>query len=216
MAPSASNSAATLSSLVTSATIGLAPILPAAAFNRSLPREAITTSAPSFLASSAVARPIPEGPPTTTTVCPETNIACPRFTPVRRLHMLNRSSRLVLNADARLATAKPRQLPDPGTGRIHVGGDIDVDQIRLIGVDRFANRVANVAGAIDPHAFDAAGPRHRSKIRIVALTRQRIVEVGRKLAPLKVTALQPADRGIGIVVPDHPNHGQIVFDRRTE
>src|SRR5215469_12580330 len=127
MAPSALNSAATLSSLVTSATIGLAPIFPAAAFKRSLLREAITTLAPSFFASSAAARPIPEEPPTTTTVCPESNIAFPRFTPCLASSPVEPISRLVLDADARLATAKARQLPDPCAGGVHVGGDIDVD-----------------------------------------------------------------------------------------
>jgi len=59
-----------LSSLVTSAAIAVTPSFAAAAFRRSGLCEAMMTSAPSLLASSAVARPIPEEPPTTTTFLP--------------------------------------------------------------------------------------------------------------------------------------------------
>ena len=67
-----------LSSLVTSAGIAIASSLSATASSRSTLREAMMTSAPSRLASSAVARPIPEEPPTTTTFLPASNIIFPR------------------------------------------------------------------------------------------------------------------------------------------
>src|SRR5690348_6054670 len=109
-----------------------APIRSAAGVSRSLLRAAITTSAPSCLASSAVARPIPEEPPTTTTVFPSSSITHPsdRSLKLLRLRPLQRSARLIAHADARFALAKSGQFPDAGAGRIDVGGDVDIDQIR--------------------------------------------------------------------------------------
>jgi hypothetical protein len=74
MLPQLRKRSATLSSLVTSVATPVAPIFPATAFNRSALREAITTSAPSLLASSAAARPMPDEPPTTTTFLPASTI----------------------------------------------------------------------------------------------------------------------------------------------
>ena len=71
----------------------------------------------------------------------------------------------------RLALPEAGQFPDAGAGRIDVGGDIDVDQIGLVGGDALADRLGEIAGAVDAHAFDAAGARHRGEIRIVALRR---------------------------------------------
>src|SRR3972149_1586175 len=71
------NSAATLSSLVTSVAIAVAPILSAAACKRSALREAMTTSAPSRLVSSAGARPRRAEPPTTTIFLPASSILSP-------------------------------------------------------------------------------------------------------------------------------------------
>ena len=115
-----------------------------------------------------------------------------------------------------LALPEPGQFPDAGARGIDIGGDIDVDQIGLVGGDALADGLADIAGAVDAHAFDAAGARHRGKIRIVALAGDRIMEVGREFAAAEIAALQPADRGIGVVVPDHPDHGQIIFDRRAQ
>src|SRR5262249_45697484 len=74
---------ATLSSLVTSVAIGVAPHFSATAFKRSALREAITTSAPSFFASTAVARPMPDEPPTTTIFLPVSTIISPGVYPKR-------------------------------------------------------------------------------------------------------------------------------------
>ena len=115
-----------------------------------------------------------------------------------------------------LALPKPGQFPNAGADRIDVGGDIDVDQIGLVGGDALADGLAEIAGAIDAHAFDAAGARHRGEIRIVALAGRGIVEVGRQFAAAEIAALQPADRGVGVIVPDHPDHGQIIFDRGAQ
>src|SRR4029079_11073563 len=79
-----------------------------------------------------------------------------------------------------------------------------------------AGGLAGSAGASGADAFDAAGSRHGGEIRIVTLACRRIVEVGREFAATEVTALQPADRGIGVIVPDHPDHRQIIFDRRSQ
>ena len=110
----------------------------------------------------------------------------------------------------------PGNSQTPGADRIDVGGDIDVDQIGLVGGDALADGLAEIAGAIDAHALDAAGARHRGEIRIVALAGLRIVEIGREFAPAEIAALQTADRGIGVIVPDHPDHGQIIFDRGAQ
>src|SRR6185312_10014078 len=107
-------------------------------------------------------------------------------------------SRLIARADAGLALAEPGQLPDAGTGRVDVGGNVDVDEIGLAGGNALVDRLANIAGAIDAHALDAAGTRHRREIRIVALAGPGIVEIGRKLAAAEIAALQSADRGIGV------------------
>src|ERR1700694_3254843 len=113
------------------------------------------------------------------------------------------SGRLELGSDARLASPEAGELPDAGAARIDIGGDIDVDQIGLVGGDPLADGFAEIAGAIDPHALDAAGSRHRGKIRIVTRAGDRIVEVGGEFAAAEITALQPTDRGIGVIVPDH-------------
>src|SRR5258707_14844602 len=145
-----------LSSLVTSAWIAIALSFSATLSRRSTFRDATMTSAPSRLAISAVARPIPEEPPTTTIFLPASNMRSPRF----------KSGGLIAGADAGLALAEPGQFPDTGAHRIDVGGDIDVDQIGLVGGDALADGFAEIAGAIDAHALDAAGARHRGKIRI--------------------------------------------------
>src|SRR4030088_1997377 len=242
-----------LSSLVTSAGIAMAFNLAAIASRRSTLREARITSAPSRLASSAVASPIPEEPPTTTTFLPVSILLSPRYLVLRFrqfstqhcegrqrrsnpallcrsgllrgachrariratrwLAMTRReyrpelpSRRLVSHPDARLALSKSGKLPNAGAAGIDIGGDIDVDQIGLVGRDAFENGFAEIAGAIDPHAFHAAGARHRGEVRIVARASGWIVEVGGEFAAAEVAALQAADRGIGVVVPDHPDH----------
>src|ERR1700693_4815939 len=116
---------------------------------------------------------------------------------------MRRSGRLKLRSNSRLASPQPWKLPDAGAGGIDVGGDIDVDQIGLVGGDALADGFAEIAGAIDAHTFDTAGTRHRGEIRIVTLAADRIVEVGGEFAAAEITALQAADRSIGVVVPDH-------------
>src|SRR6516162_8576397 len=64
-----------------------------------------------------------------------------------------------------------------------------------------------------PHARDAGRARHRGKVRIVGCAGVGVAEVGRQLATAEIAALQSADRGIGEVVPHHPDDRQIVFDR---
>src|SRR5205085_11132497 len=192
------------SSLVTSAGIAIAFSLSATASRRSTLREAMMTSAPSRFAISAVDRPIPDEPPTTTTFLPLSNMLFP---------LGLRSGRLIAGADAGLALAEPGKLPDAGTSGVDIGGDIDVDQIGLVGTDAVSDRLADIAGTIDPHAFDAAGTRHGGEIRIVALARIGIMEVGRQLPAAEIAALQSPDRGIGVVIPDHPDHREIVFHR---
>src|SRR5215472_10594565 len=97
--------------------------------------------------------------------------ACPAPSQRSRLWRIlpPRSGRLIARANAGLALAKAGKLPHAGTGGIDVGADIDVDKIGLVGRDRFADRLAKVARAIDADALDAAGARHRREIRIVAL-----------------------------------------------
>jgi len=75
--PQRVNSLATLSSLVTSAGIAIAFSLSATASSRATLREAMMTSAPSRFAISAVDRPIPDEPPTTTTFLPLSNMLSP-------------------------------------------------------------------------------------------------------------------------------------------
>src|SRR5262249_15577245 len=147
-------------------------------------REATMTSAPSCLAISAAASPIPDEPPTTTTFLPFNTMLPPQ------------SCRLIACADAGLALAKARQLPYACTSRIDVGGDVDVDQIRLVGGDGLANGIPDIACSINPHPLDAAGARHRREIRIVALAGPGIVEVSRQFSPAEITALQAADRRV--------------------
>src|SRR5438105_5952016 len=79
------------------------------------------------------------------------------------------NSGLIPAADRDLADAKAGQLPDASAARVLVGVDVDVDQVRLVGGDRHAHRVADVAGAVDPHTFDAGRARHRGEIRLVGL-----------------------------------------------
>src|SRR5260221_9274397 len=132
--PQARNSFATLSSLVTSAGIAIAFNLSAAASSRSTFRDAMMTSAPARLAISAVDRPMPEEPPTTTTFFPASSIRFP----------LVRSGGLVAGADARLALSKPGQFPNAGADRIHIGSDIDLDQIGRVGGDALADGLPEI------------------------------------------------------------------------
>ena len=62
--------ASTASSLVTSAATAVTPSCLAAPSSRSPGREAIVTSAPAAFAMAAVAKPMPDEPPTTTTFLP--------------------------------------------------------------------------------------------------------------------------------------------------
>src|SRR5580692_6290920 len=94
--------------------------------------------------------------------------------------------RLKARADAGLALAEPRQFPDAGPDRIDVGGDVNVDQIRLVGRNSLADSLTNIAGAVNTYAFDAAGAGHRREIRAVALTGDGIVEVGRQLPAAEI------------------------------
>src|SRR5207237_3042294 len=130
------NSSATLSSLVTSAGIAFAFSFSATLSRRSTLRDAMMISAPSRFAISAVARPIPEEPPTTTTFLPASNMG---FPPAR-------SGGLKARADAGLALAEPGQFPHPRAGRIDIGGDIDIDQIGLVRGDALADGFAEIAG----------------------------------------------------------------------
>src|SRR5665213_1164482 len=213
--PQARNSSSTLLSSVTSAGIALAPIVPATEFSRSALREAMMTSAPSRVASSAVDRPIPEEPPTTTTFLP-TSIMLSSRSHLLLTYWCARSGRLVAHADPGLALSEPRQFPDAGAAWIDVGSDIDVDQIGLVGGDALAKGLAEIAGPIDPHALYAAGARHRGEVRTVTRAGVGVVEIGRQFAAAEIAALQAADRGVGVIVPDHPDHRQIIFNRRAE
>src|SRR5882757_2416317 len=107
-------------------------------------REAMTTSAPCALASSAVARPMPEEPPITTTFLPASVI------PISVIFLIDdlraaRSTRLEARANAGLALAEARQFPHAGADWIDVGRDINVDQIGLVGGDALADRLTKVA-----------------------------------------------------------------------
>ena len=75
---------------------------------------------------------------------------------------------------------------------------------------------ARSAGAVDGDALDAGRARHGGEVGIVGRAGLRMLEVGRELAAAEIAALQAADRGIGVVVPHHPDHGQLVFDRGAE
>src|ERR1700693_5563465 len=128
------------------------------------------------------------------------------------LAFLHHPSRRIASAEGGLALAQSGQLPDAGTSRVLVGADVGVDQERPMGSDRGLDRFAQIGGAIDPHALDAGGTRHGGEIGVVALAGFWIVEISRQVAPAQIATLQSADRSIGIIVPDHPHHRQIVFE----
>ena len=75
---------------------------------------------------------------------------------------------------------------------------------------------ARSAGAVDADAVDAGRARHGGEVGIVGRAGLRMLEVGRELAAAEIAALQAADRGIGVVVPDHPDDRHVVFDRGAE
>src|SRR6202045_1611978 len=97
------------------------------------------TSAPSRVASSAVERPMPDEPPTTTTFL-AASILLSFWSQISWTKRSARrsSSRFELLPDSRLASPEPRKLPDPGAGGVDIGSDIDVDQIGLFGPDALA------------------------------------------------------------------------------
>ena len=68
-------------------------------------------------------------------------------------------ARLIPPADGDLADAEAGQFPDAGAAGVLVGVDVDVDHIGLVGGDGVADGVADVAGAVDPHALDASRAR---------------------------------------------------------
>src|SRR6186997_2387637 len=103
------------------------------------------------------------------------------------------STRLIPPADGDLADAEAGQLPDSGAARILVGVDVDVDQVRLVGGNGHADRIADVTGTIDLHALDAGRARHGGEVRVVGLAGFGMVEIGGELAAIQVAALQAAD-----------------------
>src|SRR6266581_3784225 len=79
------------------------------------------------------------------------------------------SPRLIPRADRRPALAEAGEFPHASAGRIDIGRDIDVDEIRPVGLDALAHRFREIGGAIDAHTFDAGRARHSGEVRIVAL-----------------------------------------------
>ena len=59
---------------------------------------------------------------------------------------ISRSGRLIARANARLALPEAGKLPDAGAGGIDIRGDVDVDQIGLLGSNAFA-RTASARSA---------------------------------------------------------------------
>src|SRR5262249_16944807 len=115
-------------------------------------------------------------------------------------------------ADGDLADAEAGQFPHPGAAWVLIGVDVDVDQVWFVLRDGVADGVSGGAGAGDADAVDGWWARHRGKVRVVWLAGRRMLEVGGKLAAIQIAALQAADRRVGVIVPDHPNDRQIVFD----
>ena len=107
------------------------------------------------------------------------------------------SGRLVTGADRRFALSEAGEFPNARSGRVDVGRDVDVDQIRLVRCDAAPHSLGQVRGPIDADAFDARGARHGGNVRVVTLAGFRVVEVRGQLAAAEVAALQSANRRIG-------------------
>src|SRR5215831_17270893 len=126
------------------------------------------------------------------------------------------SRRLISRADGRLALAETRQFPHTGTGGIDIGGDVDVDQIWPVCVNAPAYRLCEISGPINAYTLDSGGPGHGGKVGIVPLASFRIVEIGREFATAEISALQPPDRCVSVVIPHDPDHRQVVFHRSAQ
>src|SRR5215468_3780484 len=125
-------------------------------------------------------------------------------------------SRLIASAEGRLTLAQAGKLPHARATWILVGADIGIDEIRPARSECGAQRLGKIGRAVDVDARDAGRARHRGKVRVVGCARVGMAEIGRKLAAAEIAALQSTDRGIGEVVPYHPDDRQIVFDRGTQ
>jgi len=66
--------------------------------------------------------------------------------------------RFVSTSNKRPADAVARQFPHPRPARVEVGADIGIDQIWLAARHSGLDRVAEIAGVVDAHALDTAGP----------------------------------------------------------
>src|SRR5262245_21886932 len=99
----------------------------------------------------------------------------------------------VLFSDARLAAAHPRQFPDACARGVQVAVDIGVDHARLTPLDAVAHRVRELRCLAHADSRDTRCARHGGKVRVVRLAGAWMPEIGGKLAPAEVAALQSAD-----------------------
>src|SRR4029450_3445332 len=76
-------------------------------------------------------------------------------------------SRLKGAAEGRLALAESGQLPHARAAGVFVGADMGIDEIGPARGERGSQRVGEIGRAVDVHALDAGGTRHRGKVRIV-------------------------------------------------
>ena len=102
------------------------------------------------------------------------------------------SAWLVARTDRRFALSEAGQFPNARSRRIDVGGDVDVDQIRLVRGNAAPHSLGQVRGPIDADAFDARGARHGGKVGIVTLAGFRMVEVRGQLAAAECMKKAPS------------------------
>ena len=91
-----------------------------------------------------------------------------------------------------------------------------VDDAGALVLQCLLHRGREVLRARDGVAVGAAGARPGREVGVVALAALALVEGGADLAAVEQAVLQVADGAPGEVVPDDPDHGQVVFDRRAQ
>src|SRR5512134_590629 len=142
-------------------------------------------------------------------------VAAARGGPVPEVRPILTSGNVLL-ADARLAAAHARQLPDARAAGIQVAVDVGIDDARLAAGDALAYRLGKIRRAPDADTRDACRSRHRGEIRVVRLVGAGVLEIGGELAPAEVAALQPPDRAVRVVVPDQVDDRYLVLVRGSQ
>src|SRR6185503_15184018 len=120
--------------------------------------------------------------------------------------------RKIALAEDRLLVRRRRQLPGAGRRRTDFRIDMHIKHVRLVGLDRVFEGALEVLRFRHCHCFDARCACPGRKIGVVGFVVRPFVEHRAVLAATEHAELDVADRHPAEIIPDHPDHGDIVLD----